>query len=361
MKRRQHRPRVSLATHFSGVLLALLVLLLSLGLLSLDLQNSLSLDAHSSKTGHQTSSRNATVAPTAQQAHSPSPRGPVRTLVIVTGSLRGGERAWQTLYDNVLDPSHADLAVITDEILPSHYRNTSLRQRANYWWTVPRFDDWADAMDLVHNSSAWRAPLLELYNPSNIMLGGMGKIPASGAIIFMFRWYLSRHLQEENLLAKYGKFVVTRSDHYYLCAHDVRRLHREYLWVPEGEDYRGINDRHFITGRKHILTALNILPPLLANPAAYWKQLANPTYNSERFLLHRWAQDGIMTRIRRVPRTLFTCATEKDTSRWSAIAEKPNAQGVHVKYPGEYAAALKGCHMAPPPLAVATTSKSSRG
>ena len=285
--------------------------------------------------------------PAEQQAFYSADPSELKTLVVVLGSLRGGEPTWQTLYKNVLDANpHTDLAVITENpILPAAYHNASLFARAKYVWWVPKYKDWATAMDLVHNSSAWRAPLWELYHKGgkNIMLGGMHHgMEGSGAIIFMFRWFLSNKLQELNLIAKYDRFVVTRSDHYYLCPHDFRQLHPLYMWVPRGQDYRGICDRHLVANRDHILKALDILPPLLLHPDKYYKQLTKPNYNSERFLLHRWAEEGLTKWLRRFPRTMFTCATEFDTSRWSK-GKFPVKEGVFMKYPAEYEEAHEGC------------------
>jgi len=268
----------------------------------------------------------------------------LKTLVVVTGSLRGGEKAWQTLYDNVLEVNHADLAVITEDPVPERYRNASLFDRAKYVWMVPKYDDWADAMDLIHNSSAWREPLMALYTgKENIMLGGMGNIRASGAIIFMFRWFLSQRIRENNLIQIYDRFVVTRSDHYYLCPHDLSTLDPSMLWVPSGQDFRGVCDRHFVCGNHDILTALDILPPLLLHSEKYYKQLTHPRYNSERFLLHRWAEEGLKIRLRRFNRTMFVSATQQDSSRWSVISQFPVKEGVYIKYPEEYAEALQGC------------------
>jgi hypothetical protein len=276
-------------------------------------------------------------------------RSRLKTLVIVTGGLRGGELAWTSLYENLLDVNQADLAVISEDPVPDRYQNASLFQRAKYLWKVPNYDDWADAMDLIYNSSAWRGSLFSMYRGGgNIMLGGVKGVKGSGAIVFMIRWFLSQRLQELNLTKVYDRFVVTRLDHYYLCPHDLRTLNINYLWVPEGENYRGICDRHFVCSRDYILQALNILPPLLLHPEEYRKQLTHQRYNSERFLKHRWAEEGLLPLIRRFHRNMFTCATPQDSSRWSVASPDPVAQGVHVKYPEEYEASLKTCQLTSP-------------
>jgi hypothetical protein len=275
-----------------------------------------------------------------------SNRRGLKTLVIVTGSLRGGEMAWTSLYENLLDVNEADLAVITEDHVPDQYQNASLFKRAKYLWKVPKYDDWADAMDLVHNSSAWRGPVFSMYRGGeNIMLGGLNDVRASGAIVFMFRWFLSQRLQELKLTEVYDRFVVTRSDQYYLCPHDLWTLNINYLWVPEGEDYDGICDRHFVCSRDHILQALNTLPPLLLHPQKYRKQLTRKRYNSEAFLKHRWAEDGLLPMVQRFRRSMFTSATPQDSTRWRIASSDPVVEGVYIKYPKEYIASLKTCQL----------------
>lgn len=271
-----------------------------------------------------------------------------RTLVIVLGSLRGGEAAWRSLQDNVLDVNDADLAVMTQEPIPARYQNSSLHRRAKYWWTVKTYDDWMDAMDLVNNSSDWREVMLNNYaGGKNIMMGGIMGVRASAAIVFMFRWFLAEKLKELELVDKYDVFIVTRSDHYYLCPQDLSHYDHNHLWVAEGEDYHGINDRHLMTGRDLILPALNIMPSFLANIENYVELLRKPTGNSERFLLLRWTEEGLAKYIRRTPRTMFAVMTPQDTSGWGSPQSFPPMlqaqEQIYYKYMFEYLQALANC------------------
>lgn len=52
-----------------------------------------------------------------------------RTLVIIMGNIRGGERAWESLYKNVLDLNSADLALVVGEMAPKN-RTSSMYARA---------------------------------------------------------------------------------------------------------------------------------------------------------------------------------------------------------------------------------------
>jgi hypothetical protein len=181
-----------------------------------------------------------------------------KTLVILIGSLRGGELAWSTLAEHVLDVNHADLALLLGTATPTMYQDASLFQRAKYHWQVPEYDDWADAIDLI-NGTIWRERVFPILFEFGYVLGGIkvhGNQYGSGAVIFMLRWFLSNHLQQDqdqddddadkegsgssssssstagagggagggglqSLLHKYDRFIITRTDHYYLCRHDI--------------------------------------------------------------------------------------------------------------------------------------------
>ena len=277
-----------------------------------------------------------------------APQNHNRTLVIVLGNVRGGAPAWKSMIRELLDPNMADLALLIGEGDPANPpERTLLHDRAKYIWTVPEYDDWADAMeDIPDKPQDWRQRLFGMTNATrrgNILLGAAHNISGSGTLVFMFRFYLSQKLVENNLLSIYNRFVVTRSDHYYLCTHDLSQLSNDYLWVPQGSDHYGICDRHFIASNKTILSALDILPPLVRNPEAYKEQVQTYPYNTERFLLLRWEQEKLRPLIQRFNRTLFLVASSKDNTRWKPKGKYIKHLDVYLKYSQEYRLSSKSC------------------
>jgi hypothetical protein len=272
-----------------------------------------------------------------------------RTLVIVLGNVRGGEPAWRSMCQHLLDANSADLALLIGEGDPNSPKATTLlHERAKFIWSVPEYDDWADAMeDIPNKPTDWRDRLFSMVDPSrvgNILLGAAHNITGSGALVFMFRFYLSQKLQEYNLLRQYDRFVVTRSDHFYLCVHDLSKLSNEFLWVPTGSDYFGICDRHFIASNRTILAALDILPPLVRNPELYKEQIKTYPYNTERFLLLRWQQEGLSHLIQRFDRNLFLVAGNADDTRWKPKGRYIQGLDVYLKYSQEYLESRKTCN-----------------
>lgn len=270
---------------------------------------------------------------------------PNQTLVVLIGNLRGGELAWLTLYDNLLDLNQADLALMIGKT-PAENKTSSLHNRAKYVWEFDEYDDWGDAMDLI-NGTGWRSTLPKFLPPVSHLLGGM-KLPntesrGSGAIILMIRWLLSNEIKKNNLTSKYDRFVISRSDHYYLCKHDVSLLSQEYLWLPTGEDYGGVTDRHLVVSSQYLLDALDILPGLLKDPETYKDDISHQQDNPEKLILRRWKVMGLAQRIRRFPRMMFTCAVSTDTTRWMKMTDYVAPEGVHLKYVTEYKGSHQNC------------------
>ena len=270
-----------------------------------------------------------------------------RTLLVILGSLRGGELAWSTLYDNVLDPNQADLALMIGRV-PTDRKASSMYQRAKYVWEFDEYDNWADAMDLI-NGSEWRGSLAKFLPSKSHLLGGM-ELPnttsvGSGAIIFMIRWFLSNEIRRNGLTSRYDRFVLTRADHYYLCVHNLSLLSQNDLWIPDGEDYGGITDRHLVVSSRDVLNALDILPGLLKNPGLYEQCFSEKHCNAETLIKKRWEAMGLVSKVRRFPRMMFTCATEGDTTRWKKMSTEIVPEGVHLKYKSEYYESHENCLM----------------
>ena len=222
---------------------------------------------------------------------------PSRTLVVLVGGLRVGEVAWRSLYDNLLDLNQqpADLALLLDA-LPSAYQNASLFERAKYVWRVPhQQEDWSDLLDrILDNTTTWRARFFAVWNPvgSNMAFGPLNGTTGSGLIVLGLRSLLGRYLCGPQCDRPLRPFC---SDPIGPLLHVPARsqLHNpNYVWVPFGEDWFGLRDRHFVASSRHILSALDLLPSILHNPEKYADLLTRPMANSEQVVLQRWQEEG---------------------------------------------------------------------
>jgi len=157
----------------------------------------------------------------------------------------------------------------------------------------------------------------------------------------MIRHFLIHAIRDHGLLELYEKFVVTRSDHFYLCQHMFSTCvinHREVI-VPDGEGYDGVTDRHLIASRDTLIDALDLITPLITDTYEFDFE---KHHNSERFMLSTWKDKQLL--VRTGTRSMFTCATKNDTTRWQLAEEElPGVPGLFVKYPKEHKSALDGC------------------
>jgi len=259
-----------------------------------------------------------------------------RTLVILLGSLRGGEVTWKTLYDHVLDLNHADLALMIGKDVQR--ANSSLYQRAKFIWEFNEYTDWGEPIDQIWGTT-WRNTVFPFTSEPKGLFGGVSGRISSTAITFMARYWLREILINEGIQNQYDRFVVSRSDQFYTCAHDLSQLSPEYIWVPSGEDYGGITDRHFVCHRSHIIKALDMYPHFLKNPDKYivWDRKLKD--NAEQMMRRRWIEQGIYRHTRRFPRVMFAAALPTDkSSRWRKIsfADLRTSEGVVAKYILEY-------------------------
>jgi hypothetical protein len=173
------------------------------------------------------------------------------TLVCLLGSLRGGERTWTSLRENLLDLNGADLALMIGKTT----QRTLLHKWARYVWTIPERSDaeWGVALDHIAaqlklpNPMAWRgdlgffkvtkriAPRVHA-NISWMSPAFLGPSQWSATINLVMRWELKHRLIKHGLHRKYKRFVVTRSDQFYSCPLDLQTLDPKYVWVPVRAD-----------------------------------------------------------------------------------------------------------------------------
>ena len=75
------------------------------------------------------------------------------TLVVMFGSIRGGEATWTSFYQNVLNPDinpDIELALSIGSLEPNDpVRNSSLLQRARFIWFTKEVADWGEHIDAL--------------------------------------------------------------------------------------------------------------------------------------------------------------------------------------------------------------------
>jgi hypothetical protein len=208
-----------------------------------------------------------------------------RTLVCVFAQTREHELVWKNFKKNVLDALNADLALCI--AVPDDYAYANpYWQHAKYKWTCPEYENWMDAFEYAKKISFpqvgddWKTALTVPGNWISPLNGN----PAGGALQIFFRWLLWQHLQKDDIFAQYDRVVFTRSDFMFLSPHPpMDLLSQEHIWLPNGEYYGGVTDRHAVLSRKNAEGYLmGIMKNIMTNTSQFCACLREAGKNYDR-------------------------------------------------------------------------------
>jgi hypothetical protein len=260
-----------------------------------------------------------------------------KVLVIMIGQPRGGILAWSSLKKYVLDPLSADLAVM---FTTSNF-DPFLKSLVKYTWIIPEYDDWGLFFYELDCGSEWKK-----YCKYGIMMGGVNECDTSGSggIGLAFRIAVHRKLNEndEFIANRYEYFILTRADNVYGCDHPLPMPGT--AMIPEGEDYGGIVDRHFMASRELFLRSIDVRS-VMCN-VEEWNPLfeSSGVFNIESTLKVMFTRMSIP--IIRFSRNMFTIRIEGDKTRWSQGSDHVDLTPrfhIKVKYPNELKDTEKTC------------------
>ena len=238
-------------------------------------------------------------------------------LVVLSGSPRGGKKTWLSILKYVVDPLNADLAICTtDNFVDSNI----LFERADYKWIMNNPNNFEDYYAKYYKGT-WK----EYLNKGK----GLG-LYESGMIHFALKDYIKReHLK---VLKEYEYIIYSRFDQYYIDYHPD--VDSDKLYIPTGEDYFGVCDRHAVfksTRAEDFLSiveyidsplALNELPKYPNCESVYKKHLDNIDLSKN---------------IERFSRVSFTAAIKNEHTNWRVPKYKIFfTDNLMIKYPDEY-------------------------
>lgn len=268
----------------------------------------------------------------------------MKCLVIVICQTRAYKSVWDSFKKNVLDELNADLALCVSETGMSD----SFREHAKYIWEYQDPTDWGEAYNNISKelniNKPWRQ-ILDIDKGRDSCLFGGIKHPytiGSGAVLFYYRWKLFQHIQHLQLTNKYDWFIVTRSDYYYPVPHvPLELLDRNSVWIPDGEKYGGVTDRHLICPNHFIEKSINMLYYMLNEPdnllKEYKKFLGNKGANPETFIMFYLQKQHIP--IQFVPYFMYTVREldEKANPTQFGMAGRSRYKDTNyaIKYPQE--------------------------
>lgn len=199
----------------------------------------------------------------------------VRPLVCFIGTLRALDLTASSLMSNLIGGLNADVAVCVSRMTPSDEQQLSLLKGVRIVDTCiyeEADQGYASVCDALTNkilptqsSIPWRKALAIEGN----WLGGLLGRQGSGMHLNFNYYKLHQRLSSPDIAAKkYTHFIVTRTDFSWMAPHPPLHLFDNHLiWIPEGEDYHGFNDRHAVCSRRNIMTFLGFFETLLSGQA----------------------------------------------------------------------------------------------
>ncbi len=264
-------------------------------------------------------------------------------LVIVLAETRAHQQTFPLFKKNLLEVFQADLCLCianNDREDP----NNPFYQHAKYIWTYDEPDDWGEAFDDAQKIDGYSANWRGLLEIKSQWLGGIlgpEAHPGSAGILLFFRWFLKEQILQKNVLERYDRFIVTRSDYLHQIPHvPLEYLLSEYIWIPRGEDYGGFCDRHLIAHKNDLLEILAMSDEIISNPAQLYKRMAHRrNWNLEKYIKFYFESAGLSWKVKRFPTSMYTIRSKDGHTRWREGVFNRKL-GFYIKYETEYRAVI---------------------
>ena len=140
----------------------------------------------------------------------------------------------------------------------------------------------------------------------------------AGILIF-FRWFLLKNLIENDLINKYDRFIITRSDYIYNLPHPkVELMNEQNIWIPDSEYYDEYTDRHVVLSKNNIEPYLNILNNLVLKSNDYfYKMKTKSNWNLEQLIKFNLEQNNVLHLVKEFPYIMYAVRNINGTTRWS--------------------------------------------
>jgi len=161
--------------------------------------------------------------------------------------------------------------------------------------------------------------------------------PGSAAILIFFRWFLLKNLIDSDLINKYDRFIITRSDFIYQLPHPkVELMNENCIWIPDGEQYGGFTDRHVVLSKTYIEPYLNILNNFVLRSNEYFSKMIDITdWNLEQLIKFHLEKNNVLHLVKEFPYVMYSVRNINGSTRWSEGVYSDKL-GYYIKYQSEY-------------------------
>ena len=237
-------------------------------------------------------------------------------LIILSGLPRGGNQTWNSIIRNVVKPLDADLAICTGKQID---KSSVLYKNAKYKWLFDEYDDWFNYYE-ENFDGYWKEVFDIGYNTG---------LYNSGSVHFAIKDIVKKNYLSQ--IKKYDFLIYSRFDQFFVMNHP--KFNDGNIWIPEGENYTGICDRHVLLPTMFAEDYLDICN-FIDNKILDYEI---PEYlNCEAVYKMHLKDIGIYKYIKRHDRFQFTTAKKTDFTRWRIPEYKLFLYNdINLKYPNE--------------------------
>lgn len=268
-------------------------------------------------------------------------QGRPRPLICFIGTLRSLEITANSLNANLIEPLNADIAICVSRVSGEDETRLSALPRHKivdsciYEDADAGYEKLCDSISRTRLGNLEQFPWRKTLAISGNWLGGLPGVPGSGMHLNYNYFKLNERLKSPEIKQKnYSHFIITRTDFEWLAPHPpLHLLNQKLVWIPEGEDYHGYNDRHVVCSAWNVDRYLNFFDALISGEAHSilkpYKSL-NHEYQLKLHLIHR----GI--RVGRFKNLAYLTGSNSTQTNWSGLKLKV-IDGItyDCKYPGE--------------------------
>lgn len=161
--------------------------------------------------------------------------------------------------------------------------------------------------------------------------------PGSAGILIFFRWFLLKNLIDNDVISKYDRFIITRSDFIYQLPHPkLEFMNENYIWIPDCEHYMGYTDRHVVLSKNNIESYLNMLNNMILRSNEYYiKMKHKKDWNVEQFIKFHLLQNNALHLVKEMPYIMYAVRNKNGSTRWSQGIFSSKL-GYFIKYPSEH-------------------------
>jgi len=113
-------------------------------------------------------------------------------------------------------------------------------------------------------------------------------------------------------------------------------MNKDFIWIPDGEQYGGFTDRHVVLSKKNIVQYLNILNNMVLRSNEYFMGLKiDNEWNLEKLIAFHLEKNNVLQQVKLFPYIMYSVRNKDGTTRWQP-GTYSDELGYFIKYHMEY-------------------------